>query len=254
MSEYFENAIRRKGDVPSDLIEKVSAMADANLARYYGLLRSTDMEGMENLISAIHRSTFSICRSSSHHHYTTGTMEHCLGVYDEMMKNNKDGRFCERDIILVALLHDVGKGRSREFSFEKGDHHPTRSMKIVRRYLKNVPSEVLYAIRYHQHHSHDHPLQDLVCKADHKDASKCNDARNYLIEVYSNAKNLSENELYEESDGKWILDTRLQGLGAMRRFFLGLADKIEILPTEDSEKLQNDIRKYVAQNLDEYIK
>ncbi len=79
-------------------------------------------------------------------------------------------------------------------------------------------------------------------------------ARNYLIEEYSNAKNLSENELYEESDGKWILDTRLQGLGAMRRFFLGLADKIEILPTEDSEKLQNDIRKYVAQNLDDYIK
>lgn len=92
--------------------------------------------------TAIHRSTFSICRSSSHHHYTTGTMEHCLGVYDEMMKNNKDGRFCERDIILVSLLHDVGKGRSREFSFEKGVHHPTRSMKIVRRYLKNVPSEV----------------------------------------------------------------------------------------------------------------
>lgn len=68
-------------------------------------------------------------------------------------------------------------------------------MKIVRRYLKNVPSEVLYAIRYHQHSSKNYPLQDLVCKADHKDASKCNDARNYLIEEYSNAKNLSENEL-----------------------------------------------------------
>lgn len=40
----------------------------------------------------------------------------------------------------------------------------------------------------------------------------------------------------------------------MRRFFLGLADKIEILPTEDSEKLQNDIRKYIAQNLNDYIK
>lgn len=79
-------------------------------------------------------------------------------------------------------------------------------------------------------------------------------ARNFLLEEYSNAKNLSESELYEESDGKWILDTRLQGLGAMRRFFLGLADKIEILPTEDSEKLQNDIREYVAQNLKDYIK
>lgn len=78
-------------------------------------------------------------------------------------------------------------------------------------------------------------------------------ARNYLLEEYSNAKNLPSDELYEDSDGKWILDTRLQGLGAMRRFFLGLADKIEILPTEDSEKLKADIRNYIAANLKEYI-
>ena len=78
-------------------------------------------------------------------------------------------------------------------------------------------------------------------------------ARNYLLEEYSNAKNLPEAELYEDADGKWILDTRLQGLGAMRRFFLGLADKIEILPTEDSEKLKNDIKEYVKGNLKEYI-
>ncbi len=78
-------------------------------------------------------------------------------------------------------------------------------------------------------------------------------ARNYLLEEYSNAKNLPEQELYEDEDGKWILDTRLQGLGAMRRFFLGLADKIEILPTEDSEKLKSDIREYVKGNLKEYI-
>ena len=180
MNKYFTDAIRRNGDVAPEHIDKVSARADANLARYYSLLRSTHMEGIENLISAIHRSTFSICRSHSHHHYTTGTMEHCLGVYDEMMKNNKNGQFSERDIILVALLHDVGKGKSREFSFEKDDHHPTRSMKIVRRYLKNVPSEVLNAIRYHQHYSPNHPLQNLVHDSDKKDASKCNHAYNFI--------------------------------------------------------------------------
>ena len=78
-------------------------------------------------------------------------------------------------------------------------------------------------------------------------------ARNYLLEEYSNAKNLSKSELYEDADGKWILDTRLQGLGAMRRFFLGLADKIEILPTEDSDKLKKEIMEYVGRNLKEYI-
>ena len=39
----------------------------------------------------------------------------------------------------------------------------------------------------------------------------------------------------------------------MRRFFLGLADKIEILPTEDSERLKADIRNYIEANLKEYI-
>lgn len=74
-------------------------------------------------------------------------------------------------------------------------------------------------------------------------------ARNYLLEEYSNAKNLSEEELYQAEDGMWILDTHLHGLGAVRRFYLGLADKIEILDTEDSEKLKEDIRKYMEDYL-----
>lgn len=77
-------------------------------------------------------------------------------------------------------------------------------------------------------------------------------ARNYLLEEYSNAKNLPSDELFEESDGKWILDTRLQGLGAVRRFYLGLSDKIEILPTEDSEALKKDIREYISAHLSEF--
>jgi len=78
-------------------------------------------------------------------------------------------------------------------------------------------------------------------------------ARNYLLEEYSDAKNLPATELYEESDGKWILDTHLHGLGAIRRFYLGLADKIELLPTEDSEKLKEDLKNYISANFGEYI-
>ena len=180
MSKYFTEAILRERIINPEYVEKVSARADENLVRYYRLLRSTGIEGMEDLIEAIHRSTFSTCHSHSHHHYTTGTMEHSLGVYDEMMLHNAYGDFSERDIILAALLHDVGKGRSKEFSFESGDHHPTRSAKIVRRYLKNVPAEVLSAIRHHQHHSPDNALQNLLCDADHRDASLCNDAERFL--------------------------------------------------------------------------
>ena len=72
-------------------------------------------------------------------------------------------------------------------------------------------------------------------------------ARNYLLEEYSCAERLPAEEFYPdpEKNNKWILDPHLNGLGAIRRFYLGLADKIEILETEDSEALKEDIAEYV---------
>ncbi|MGN1215103.1 MAG: WYL domain-containing protein [Candidatus Cryptobacteroides sp.] len=74
-------------------------------------------------------------------------------------------------------------------------------------------------------------------------------ALNCLLEEYSDAKNLPEEELYQESPDSWILDTRLHGLEGVRRFYLGLADQIEILDTEDSEELKEAIRDFVTGNL-----
>lgn len=74
-------------------------------------------------------------------------------------------------------------------------------------------------------------------------------ARNYLLEEYSMAGQLPESELYEEKRNKWILDTHVYGLGAVRRFYLGLADKIEILDTEDSDELRSDILAFVSKNI-----
>lgn len=70
-------------------------------------------------------------------------------------------------------------------------------------------------------------------------------ARNYLLEEFSEAKNLPADEFYEEEPNIWILDTQLHGLGAVRRFYLGLADKIEILDTEDSDAIKEEIQKYL---------
>jgi hypothetical protein len=41
----------------------------------------------------------------------------------------------------------------------------------------------------------------------------------------------------------------VNGLGAVRRFYLGLSDKIEILESEDSEELKEDIARYVRKNI-----
>lgn len=69
-------------------------------------------------------------------------------------------------------------------------------------------------------------------------------AHNCLLEEYSNAKHLSSEELYPDGKDYWILDTHLYGLEAIRRFYLGMADRIEILETEDAERLKKSIREY----------
>ena len=73
-------------------------------------------------------------------------------------------------------------------------------------------------------------------------------AVNTLLEDYSCAEDLPAEEFYKESEDKWILDTRLFGLDAVRRFYMGLADKIEILDSEDADSLRKVIADYAKKN------
>ena len=73
-------------------------------------------------------------------------------------------------------------------------------------------------------------------------------AKNYFFEEYSCAEKLPVSEFYKDGRDHWILDTHLNGLGAVRRFYLGLADQIEILESEDSEKLQKEIADYIGKH------
>ena len=73
-------------------------------------------------------------------------------------------------------------------------------------------------------------------------------AKNYFFEEYSCAEKLPESEFYKDGRDHWILDTHLNGLGAVRRFYLGLADQIEILESEDSEKLKKEIAEYIGKH------
>lgn len=185
-TEYFTKRIIQDGHIESKYIQKVAARADENLQRYYSLLRSTKMEGIEELISTIHRSTFSTAHSHSHHHYMTGTLEHSLGVYDELVKLAEGSSIPENHIILAALLHDISMGYCKEWSRYCG--HGRRSRQIVTKYLRDVPREVRIAIELHKHHtnadgtmnSKDYPLWDLLVTADHKDAAKCNNAAAFI--------------------------------------------------------------------------
>lgn len=76
-------------------------------------------------------------------------------------------------------------------------------------------------------------------------------ALNNLREEYSDSKTLPASELYPVDDGsdKWILDTTIHGLGAAVRFYISMADQIEIMDTEDSARLKSAVRDFVSAHL-----
>lgn len=77
-------------------------------------------------------------------------------------------------------------------------------------------------------------------------------ALNILKEEYSDAADLPSEELYplDENGETWMLDTTLHGLEAARRFVIGLADQVEIMDTEDSDKLKEKIREFAREYID----
>ena len=78
-------------------------------------------------------------------------------------------------------------------------------------------------------------------------------ALNVLKDDYLEAGNLGEDELYQDGNDKWILDTHVHGLEPARRFCIGLAKQIEILDSEDVEKLRAEIRRYILDDLSLYL-
>lgn len=180
---YF---LRKMCRVRAEIREQLAERAVSNLERYYSLLRSTGEKGVEDLIAAIHASDFSVSKSARHHHYPSGTMEHCLGVYDLMSKGAEELRkngveIKESDVILVALLHDIAQGKCPEWNQYPG--HGRRSRAIVARYLPEVSDQVLEAINGHMHFPNpSNLLWGLISLSDGGltgDACKCD--KGYVI-------------------------------------------------------------------------
>lgn len=83
--------------------------------RFINLLRSTGIEGIENLIKALEKGGFFTSPASSAHHlcYKGGLLKHSLNVYD-VAARAFDQKFnmpnvTSTDLVIACLLHDVGK-------------------------------------------------------------------------------------------------------------------------------------------------
>ena len=74
---------------------------------------------IEYLIVAIDESTFKTVGSARHHHYISGTLEHCLGVYRKMSRK-------------AAWMRKVGvKVNESDVILESGYWHPPRLFHLL---------------------------------------------------------------------------------------------------------------------------
>ena len=88
-----------------------------NIERFEQLLRSTNREGIENLISFIQKSDFYTAPASTRFHscHEGGLLEHTLNVYDRLVSKFNDELWKEKidikpeNLIISALLHDLCK-------------------------------------------------------------------------------------------------------------------------------------------------
>jgi hypothetical protein len=91
-----------------------------------------------------------------------------------MIRLSEGYDLAEKDIILVALLHDVCMANNKDWPHVSG-RHGLNSRLIAQKYLPGLSSEVKEAIQKHRHTPSDentirNPLWLLVRKADVADA------------------------------------------------------------------------------------
>lgn len=183
---YF---LSRMTSVPESERDALAERAIHNMDRIYTLLRSTGFDGIEALISGLHKSNYSTVNCCRHHHYPTGLMEHALGVYDTMVsfipELEKRGIAVDpREVILVGLLHDVCDATQHAWKSIYPSRHGLRSRKIVEMYFPKASEEVLLTIEKHMggkksahflehfgERCQRHPLRGLILLSDCMDAS-----------------------------------------------------------------------------------
>lgn len=135
------------------------------MRRIIELLKSTNRPGVNNLINYLNASNFATASCYSHHKYRGGLVDHSLEVYEGIKSLNLD--IPEESIIIIALLHDLGKSRLRGWHFD--GHHPARAIAILERCGFELTEDEAFAIRYHHRKSGDaftHTHRRAVTKAD----------------------------------------------------------------------------------------
>ena len=151
------------------------------------LLRSTNREGIEDLISFIEKTDFFTAPASTRFHgdYEGGLLEHSMKVYEILKhkaKNNVMGmEWSEDTLIIMALLHDICKVNFYKVDYRNAKNalgvwekvpyytiedtipygHGEKSVMMLTEYIKLTPEEK-YAIRWHMGYTEPKELYNTI--------------------------------------------------------------------------------------------
>ena len=158
--------------------------------KFIELLRSTNREGIEDLIAFLDKTDFFTAPASTRFHgsFEGGLLEHSLKVYEILDYKVKhcviDMNVSEDTIKLVALLHDICKlifykvdyrnAKNALGEWEKVPYytiddtipygHGEKSVMMISEYIKLTPEEK-YSIRWHMGYTEPKELYNTIGSA-----------------------------------------------------------------------------------------
>ena len=158
--------------------------------KFIELLKSTNREGMDNLIDFIKKTDFFKAPASTRFHgnFEGGLLEHSMKVY-EILKFKVQNCICKIDIpdesiIIIALLHDLCKANYYKIDYRNAKNalgvwekvpyytvddtipygHGEKSVMMITEYIKLTPEEK-YSIRWHMGYTEPKELYGTIGEA-----------------------------------------------------------------------------------------
>ena len=158
--------------------------------KFIELLRSTNREGIEDLIAFLDKTDFFTAPASTRFHgsFEGGLLEHSLKVYEILDYKVKhcviDMNVSEDTIKLVALLHDICKLNFYKVDYRNAKNalgewekvpyytvddtipygHGEKSVMMISEYIKLTPEEK-YSIRWHMGYTEPKELYNTIVSA-----------------------------------------------------------------------------------------
>jgi len=154
------------------------------------LLKSTNREGMDNLISFMQKSDFFKAPASTRFHgcYEGGLAEHSMKVYEILKQKVQTSivpiNIPEDSIIIIAILHDICKANYYKVDYRNAKNslgvwekvpyyavedtipygHGEKSVMMISEYIK-LTNEEKYSIRWHMGYTEPKELYSTIGEA-----------------------------------------------------------------------------------------